>query len=219
MNPGAPNDLVSATESLRSELKEDHNSLRKDINSLHQEMDNKLNKTTEEMKGVSERVDTGGGRWGRDCGAERSAHRVETYSKQADLAETVPDSLELGKKRKGRFQTPYTRIWIHWEDRAVYTAPHMKPASSCTVLITSPLGERFGQLHTRALYAIFAITPIQHAMSQPLQFIRREKRHQQQEQRRWTIRILSLWKKQDTDFYMKHMSKRFGYKKFHLQLT
>lgn len=60
MNPGAPNDLVSATESLRSELKEDHDSLQKDINSLHQEMGNKLDKTTEEMKGVSERVVTGG---------------------------------------------------------------------------------------------------------------------------------------------------------------
>lgn len=71
------------------------------------------------------------------------------YSKQADRGGTVPDFLELGKKRKGRFQTPYTRIWIHWEDQAVYTAPHMKPASSCTVLITSPLGERFAQLHSR----------------------------------------------------------------------
>lgn len=69
------------------------------------------NSTKQLKKWVSERVATGG-KWGRDCGADRAP-----CSKQADRGETAADF--LGKKRKGRFQTPYTRMWIHWEDQCL----------------------------------------------------------------------------------------------------
>lgn len=81
-------------ETLKSELKEDNDKLRKDINTLSQEMGNKLDNLTEEMRGLTERMEE----------AENCVGRVEDMT--LDLTEALTESI----KRQRSIQNKLTDL-------------------------------------------------------------------------------------------------------------
>lgn len=114
------------------------------------------------------------GKWGRDCGAERSTHRIQNKLIEEGQYLTF---WSWGRRGRDVFKHPTQeyestertrpciqhRTWSQPQAAQFWLLLHSVSAS-----LSSTVG-------------IFATIAIQHAMSQPLQFIRREKRHQQQE--------------------------------------
>ncbi|KAJ8014753.1 hypothetical protein DPEC_G00019000 [Dallia pectoralis] len=75
-------------------MKEDNDNLRKDINALRQEMGHKLDKLTEELRGLTERMEE----------AENQVERVEDFT--LDLTEVLTESI----KRQRSIQNKLTDL-------------------------------------------------------------------------------------------------------------
>ncbi|KAA0717631.1 hypothetical protein E1301_Tti016761 [Triplophysa tibetana] len=89
-----PSAILEAIATLKSELKEDNDKLRKDINNMGQEMGKKLDNLTEEMRGLTERMDE----------AEIRVGRVEDMT--LDLTEALTESI----KRQRSIQNKLTDL-------------------------------------------------------------------------------------------------------------
>uniref|UniRef100_A0A8C2H697 L1 transposable element RRM domain-containing protein n=1 Tax=Cyprinus carpio TaxID=7962 RepID=A0A8C2H697_CYPCA len=110
-SPGGTNktssDILGLIETLKSELKEDNDKLRKDINTLSQEMGNKLDNLTEEMRGLTERMEE----------AENCVGRVEDMT--LDLTEAIQNKLTDLESRSRRNNIRLFRVGKGEEGKSV----------------------------------------------------------------------------------------------------
>lgn len=94
------NDLLTAIESLKTEMKQDNDNVRKDISSLHQEMSGKLDNMTEEIRGLTTRMGEAEDRVGHveDLTLELTHALIESLKRQKELQNKATD-LESRSRR------------------------------------------------------------------------------------------------------------------------